>query len=88
MQNTVPYSPVPLSVLCMTLPPPSHPRRHLSQAPEVLTQVAAALLTGPSKPAHRCHKCRMNLRQFIVIQLWIAEGHAKLSTCVLQTRLE
>lgn len=87
MQNTVPYSPVPLSVLCMTLPPPSPPRRHLSQAPEELTQVAATLLTDPSKPAHRCHTCRMNLRQFTAIRLWTGQGHVKLSACVLQMRL-
>jgi hypothetical protein len=65
-QNTIPYSPDPLSVLCMTLPPPSPPRRHLFQAPEELTQVAATLLTGPSKPAHRCDKHPINLSQFAV----------------------
>ena len=41
----------------MTLPPPSPPPRHLSQAPAELTKAAPTLLTGPSKPACRSHSC-------------------------------
>jgi hypothetical protein len=77
------------SIIRVVHDPPSSftPRRSLSQAPEELTQAAATLLTGPSKPANICHNCHFKLRHFIVIQSWTAQGDAKLSTRVLQMRL-
>jgi hypothetical protein len=70
MQNTDGYSPVPLSVLCMTPPSSVTPTAPLLQAPQELTQVAATLPTEPPIPVHRIQNCLIKLRTFMVNQLW------------------